>query len=160
MTLRRSRFGGYYMPCSAVPRWSHRDPVEPGNPLPLGDPRHAVWEAASSQARTTLKQFDAGLETGDQEVEAYAVRLVGLAVARFDTWARRGQAVVMSAGDLEDYEAWLSDYRRNWLAYVADTCPHVDVDRELRSRLAERVEFWIASASAQNVQVETAKLRR
>ena len=47
------------MPFSAVPRWSHRDPVEPGNPFPLGDPRHAVWEAASSQARTTLKQFDA-----------------------------------------------------------------------------------------------------
>ena len=46
------------MPFSAVPRWSHRDPVEPGNPFPLGDPRHAVWEAASSQARTTLKQFD------------------------------------------------------------------------------------------------------
>ena len=134
------------MPFSAVPRWSHRDPVEPCNPFPRGDLRHAVWEAASSQARTTLKQFDAGLETGDQEVEAYPVRLVGLAVARLDTWARRGQAVVMSARDLEDYEAWLSDYRRNWLAYVADTCPHVDVDRELRSRLAERVSFWLASA--------------
>lgn len=136
------------MPFSAVPRWSHRDPVEPGNPFPLPDPRHAVWEAASSQARTTLKQFDARLEMGGQEVEAYPVRLVGLALARFDTWARRGQAVVTSAVDLEDYEAWLGDYRRNWLAYVADTCPHVDVDRELRSRLAERVSFWITRARA------------
>ena len=135
---------------SAVPRWSHRDPVEPGNPFPQDDPRHTVWEEASARARTTLTQFDAELETDsdDTQAEAYPVRLVGLAIARFDTWARRGLAVVMSAGDLEDYEAWLADYQRHWLAYVADTCPHVDVYRELRRRLAERVESWIASARA------------
>ena len=136
------------MPFSAVPRWSHRDPVECGNPFPHDDPRHTVWEEATARAHTRLTDFDAGLETGDQEGETYEVRLVGLAVARFDTWARRGQAVVASAGDLEDYAAWLSDYRRNWLAYVADTCRQVDVGSELRSRLAERVEFWIASARA------------
>ncbi len=133
---------------SAVSRWSHRDPVEPSNPFPEDDPRHAVWEEASSHARTTLLQFDAGLEAGHEDVEAYPVRLVALAVARFDTWARRGHAVVTSAGDIDDYEAWLADYLRNWLDYVADTCPHVDVGRELRSRLTERATYWTASARA------------
>ena len=135
---------------ASVPRWSHRDPVEPGNPFPHHDPRHTVWEEASARARTTLTQFDAELETEshDTQAEAYPVRLVGLAVARFDTWARRGLAVVMSAEDIDDYETWLSDYRRNWLAYVADTCPHVDVGSELQRGLAERVESWLASARA------------
>ena len=141
---------------SAVPRWSHRDPVECGNPFPQDDPRHTVWEEASAQTRTTLTQFDAELETDsdDTQAEAYPVRLVGLAIARFDTWARRGLAVVTTAEDIDDYETWLGDYRRNWLAYVADTCPHVDVGSELQRGLAERVEFWIASA--EHAQVETA----
>lgn len=36
---------------STVPRWSHRDPVECGNPFPQDDPRHTVWEEASARAR-------------------------------------------------------------------------------------------------------------
>ena len=133
---------------SGVPRWSHRDPVECGNPFSRDDPRHAVWEEATARAHKTLTQFDAELETDshDTQAEAYPVRLVGLAVARFDTWARRGLAVVMSTEGIDDYETWLTNYERHWLEYVAETCPHVDVDKELRHRLAERVESWLASA--------------
>ena len=132
---------------AAVPRWSHRDPVECGNPFAPDDDRHPMWHAATGHAKDTLIRVDAELElTLARHPQPYPVRLVALAVARFDVWAQRAQAIVKSPSALEDYERWLDDYRENWLEYVAETCPRVDVADDLRAGLAARLRFWIARA--------------
>jgi hypothetical protein len=92
---------------SAVARWSHRDPVEGGNPFPLDDYRHEAWDAATCSARDVLVRIDR--ELGEAEVagphpDPYPVRLVALAVSRFDVWARRVQSIVRSPAALRDYE--------------------------------------------------------
>ena len=133
---------------SAVPRWSHRDPVECGNPFEPDDDRHRAWHAATERARNALACIDAGLELEplSQHPDPYTVRVVALAVARFDIWSQRGLAAVRSPPELRDYEQWLENYTENWLAYVADTCPQIEVSTELRARLRARSRFWINDA--------------
>jgi hypothetical protein len=133
---------------SAVPRWSHRDAVEGGNPFPTSDTRHACWEAATRRATEALARFDAEAEGRVQGAgpQTYPARVVALAEARFDTWARRGLCVVSSEGTLRDYLVWLARYRENWLAYVRETCPNVNVGDPLRRRLDERVTHWTTEA--------------
>lgn len=137
----------------AVPRWSHRDPVEESNPFPTDDVRHTQWEEATARARAALRRYDAALAASEvvtSEPDVYARRWLDLATMRFDTWAQRGLAVVEDAPAQHDYAAWLQTYVANWRAYVADTCPHVapKTRRELGSRLAARAAHWINRASA------------
>jgi hypothetical protein len=79
--------------------------------------------------------------------DPYPVRLVALAVSRFDVWAERLKSVVHGPGALQDYEVWLATYVAHWLAYVTDTCPWVEVEDELRTRLSSRAQHWVAEAS-------------
>jgi hypothetical protein len=135
---------------SAVARWSHRDPVEGGNPFPLHDSRHEAWHAATCSARDVLIRIDRELdeaETVGLHPDPYAVRLVALAVSRFDVWARRVQSIVRSPAALQDYEVWLTTYVAHWLVYVADTCPGAEVGDELRGRLLSRAQYWVIEAS-------------
>jgi hypothetical protein len=135
---------------SAVARWSHRDPVEGGNPFPLHDARHAVWQAATGSAKDVLVRIDRELdqaEHGGPHPDPYPVRLITLAVSRFDVWARRGQSIVRSPAALQDYEVWLTTYVGHWLVYVADTCPRVDVGDDLRAQLSSRAQYWVTEAS-------------
>ena len=139
---------------SAVPRWSHRDPVEGGNPFPAGELRHARWEEATARALADLKRYDDGLagsELAGGEPTIYARRWLDLAAMRFDTWARRSLAAVDNAAARRDYAAWLQTYVTNWQVYVADTCPHVppNIHRELGTRLATRATHWINEATRQ-----------
>ena len=132
---------------SAVPRWSHRDPVEGGNPFPAADARHGTWDAATADARQAVRRFDAGLEATAQvtlDPAVYRAQLLDLAVGRFDVWARRGRSVVSSRDALGDYELWLADYVANWLGYVAETCPRVEVGDQLRTQLRGRAAHWVA----------------
>ena len=132
---------------SAVPRWSHRDPVEGGNPFPPADHRHRRWDIATDDARQTLVRFDERLEATAQvtlDPVLYRAQLLDLAVGRFDVWARRCRSVVSSRDALEDYERWLAGYVANWLGYVAETCPRVEVGNELRTRLTGRAAHWVA----------------
>jgi hypothetical protein len=135
---------------SAVARWSHRDPVEGGNPFLLNDPRHEAWHVATCSARDALVRIDRELdeaEAAGPHPDSYPVRLVALSVSRFDVWARRVQAIVRSPAALQDYEVWLSTDVANWLVYVADTCPRVEVGDDLRARLSSRAQYWVAEAS-------------
>lgn len=140
---------------SAVPRWSHRDPVEGGNPYLAGDPRHGVWTRATVVARAALARHDDALAAipATQEAQAYGQQLVRLATMRFDTWAQRGLAAVDGDDAQRDYEAWLRTYVANWRGYVADTCPHVApaVREELHTCLQDRATHW-----ATRVQRESA----
>ena len=123
---------------SAVPRWSHRDPVEGGNPFIDGDPRREIWEAATREARRELERCDAHIAATARvtlDPVVYRAQLIDLALRRFDTWAGRGLSVVSNEGELADYRRWLDVYVENWLGYVADTCPRVDTGDELRRRL-------------------------
>ena len=132
---------------SAVPRWSHRDPVEAANPFPPADARHSTWPAATADARRALLRFDADLEATAQvtlDPALYRAQLLDLAIGRFDVWARRCRSVVSSRDALGDYDRWLADYVANWLRYVAETCPRVDVGDELRTRLRGRAAHWVA----------------
>src|SRR4029077_14637201 len=134
---------------SAVPRWSHRDPVEGGNPFPLDDSRYDAWHTATCVARDVLTRIDRELDEAEQagpHPDPYPVRLVALAVSRFDVWAKRVQSIVRSHAALRDYEAWLTTYAAHWLIYVADTCPKADVDGDLRARLSSRAQYWLAEA--------------
>ena len=136
---------------SAVPRWSHRDPVEGGNPFEPADSRHDAWDTATAGARDALGRFDARLEVTAQvtlDPEIYRAQLLDLAVTRFDVWAERGLSVVGSDAALRDYERWLTDYVANWLRYVAETCPRVEVGDELQTRLDNRAEHWSRRASS------------
>jgi hypothetical protein len=135
---------------SAVPRWSHRDPVEGGNPFPVDDSRHDVWDIATCSAKDDLVRIDRELDETEEpgpHPDPYPVRLIALAVSRFDVWAGRAQSIVGSPAALRDYEAWLTSYVAHWLTYVADTCPRADVGDELRMRLSSRARHWVAEAS-------------
>jgi hypothetical protein len=135
---------------SAVARWSHRDPVEGGNPFPLGDSRHEAWHTATCSARDVLVRIDRELDEAEEagpHPDPYPVRLVALAVSRFDVWARRVQSIVRSPAALRDYEVWLTMYVAHWLVYVADTCPRAAVGDDLRARLSARAQYWVAEAS-------------
>ena len=137
---------------SAVARWSHRDPVEKGNPFPNHNPCHHEWEIATRHAIATLDTYDSQLappDMGPFALSLYQERLVALAVTRFDTWAQRGLSVVRNQSMLRDYEDWLTTYAANWLVYVVDTCPHVNVTRVLRERLAAHVKQWTLKADTQ-----------
>ena len=126
---------------SAVPRWSHRDPVEGGNPYPRGAPEWAVWETGTAAARDRLRRMDARIARTAQvtlDPALYRAQLLDLAVGRFDIWTERGLTVVSTEQTRRDYEHWLAAYVTNWLRYVADTCPRVDAAAELRVRLRER----------------------
>ena len=136
---------------SAVPRWSHRDPVEGGNPFPGGDPRREVWDAATLAARRALERCDGDIAATAQvtlDPVVYRAQLIDLALRRFDTWAERALSVVSNEGDLEDYRRWLAAYAGNWLGYVADTCPRVDTGDELRQRLDAARRRWLQAARA------------
>lgn len=136
---------------SAVPRWSHRDPVEGGNPFEAGNPRQAAWREATAGARTALARHDDVLAASAQctyDPQTYGRRLIELAVMRFDTWARRGLAVADGEDARDHYAAWLRTYVANWRAYVADTCPHVPVvvRDELDACLRRRAMHWTTQA--------------
>ena len=134
---------------SSVPRWSHRDPVEGGNPFPTDDPRHQSWAAATDAALAALARFDADLRERapvTTDPATYRAHLLALAEARFDTWAERGLAAVRSDAAVSDYTAWLGTYVENWLTYVSETCPRVEVGDELRVRLTTRADHWRTEA--------------
>lgn len=134
---------------AAAARWSHRDPVEAGNPFPPEDDRHQTWDAATRRAKDTLVRIDEQLDAAERmgpHAEPYPVRLVALAEARFDVWAERLSTVVQNPEALVDYEAWLATYIANWLVYVADTCPRIAVADELRERLSSRARHWVRKA--------------
>lgn len=134
---------------SAVPRWSHRDPVEPGNPFPRDDPRHRIWAIATSQALETLARIDRDLDEAARPrsaTERYEERVVALASSRFDVWAGRGISVVETAAALRDYEEWLDAYVTRWVSYLEETCPGLDVTDELRAILTGRATYWTERA--------------
>ncbi len=134
---------------AAQPRWSHRDPIEAGNPFEINDSRHDRWNAATGRARRELVLLDEALDREEREGAAHApymTRVIALATLRFDVWAHRGLSVVTSDAARADYDQWLTRYTRNWLAYVADTCPQLDVQTELGAKLAERARDWSTRA--------------
>ncbi len=139
---------------SAIPRWSHRDPVEGGNPFPARDLRHPRWEEATGRARAALRHYDdetAASVSATLTPEAYARHWLDLATVRFDTWARRGLAAVDGTAEQRDFATWLRTYVANWRTYVAETCPHVGVKvrDELVAHLAVRAAHWINEATGQ-----------
>lgn len=136
---------------SAVPRWSHRDPVEGDNPFPVGDPRRARWDEATAHALAALERYDAEIAASGAVAptsESYARRWLDLATMRFDTWAGRGLAAVDNKATRRDYAAWLQTYVANWRTYVADTCPHVgaEVRGALVTHLLARATYWTDEA--------------
>ena len=136
---------------SAVPRWSHRDPVEGGNPYRSGDLLHARWKEATARALAALKHYDARLAAHplvDGDPSVYAAQWFNLATMRFDTWARRGLAAVDSTAAQREYAAWLQAYVTNWRTYVTDPCPHVvpGVRDALVARLRVRAANWTDEA--------------
>ena len=136
---------------SAVPRWSHRDPVEGGNPFPDGDPRREVWDTVTDEAGRALERCDAHIAATARvtlDPAVYRAQLIDLALRRFDIWAGRGLAVVSTEGQADAYRQWLAVYVGNWLGYVADTCPRVEPGDELRARLDAARRRWSDAARA------------
>ncbi len=136
---------------TAVPRWSHRDPVEGGSPFSGGDPRRKVWDAATLAARRALERCDGDIAATARvtlDPVVYRTQLIDLALRRFDIWAERGLSVVSNEGELDDYRSWLAIYVGNWLGYVADTCPRVDTGDELQRRLDDARRRWLEAARA------------
>lgn len=134
---------------SAVPRWSHRDPVEGGNPFSARDERHRAWDAATRDALQELAAIDARLarEPLAPGAATYRARVIDLAARRFDVWARRGLTVVDSEEACREYERWLTAYTENWVRYVGETVPRVTFGSAVRDRMAERAAHWSGDAS-------------
>jgi hypothetical protein len=134
---------------SAVPRWSHRDPVEGGNPFQHATREYQSWDIATAEALQQLRRSDANLEiTAEMSLDpgVYRAQLFDLVVDRFDTWANRGLVVTWNDDDCSAYTRWLEKYVQNWLRYVTETCPRVAVDNDLRTRLSGRATYWISQA--------------
>lgn len=130
---------------SARPRWSHRDPVEDGNPFPPGDPNAARWAEATATARARLRAHDARLaETADVTLDParYRAQIVELAGVRFDTWAKRLLVVLDDEARRAEGCLWLDRYVDNWLAYAAETLPHVTFGTDLEDRLRASARYW------------------
>ncbi len=124
----------------AQPRWSHRDPVEGGNPFPPGTPVRTAWAAATDTALDRLREMDARIADTAQvtlDPTVYRTQLFDLAVGRFEIWTERGLAVVSTEDTRLAYERWLDRYLTNWMRYVAETCPRVEALEELTRRLSE-----------------------
>jgi hypothetical protein len=137
---------------SARPRWSHRDPIEGGNPFKLHSQSHATWSRATAIAKDRLRHHDDQLNkrlTHTDDIQEYQSELVSLATTRFDIWAERGLAVIDSQPLYNKYIAWLHTYATNWLAYVDDTCPRISVKKILETRLAIRTKHWTTVAQSQ-----------
>lgn len=137
---------------SARPRWSHRDPVEGGNPFKLRSQSHARWSRATDIAKDRLRHHDDHLNkrlAHTEDIQEYRSELVSLAATRFDIWAERGLTVVDSQPLYNEYIAWLHTYATNWLAYVDATCPHISVKKILETRLAIRIRHWTTVAQSQ-----------
>jgi hypothetical protein len=95
-------------------------------------------------------RFDAVMEQRQEAgagPQRYAALVAALAEARFDVWARRGLSAVSGGDDAGQYTRWLEAYRENWLRYVRETCPKVDVHDLLGDRLGRRVQHWTSEAS-------------
>ena len=60
------------------------------------------------------RQLDEETKRGSS-AEPYPIRVVALAVARFDIWARRCGVIVQDKSTLEDYRRWLDAYTRSWI---------------------------------------------
>lgn len=136
---------------SAVPRWSHRDPVESGNPFPAGDPRRGTWDAATREAKRALERCDAHIAATARvtlDPVVYRAQLIDLALRRFDIWSERALSVVSDGGELDDYRRWLDIYVESWLGYVADTCPRVETGEDLPRRLDAARDRWLEAARA------------
>ena len=137
------------LPGSANPRWSHRDPVEESDPFPPGTRELSTWTAATETAHGQLREMDARIARTAQvtlDPKVYRAQLLDLAVDRFDVWAERGLSVVSTEATRHAYECWLTCYVTNWLQYVADTCPRVDMGDELGRRLRKRSEVRLRRA--------------
>lgn len=141
---------------STVPRWSHRDPVECGNPFSPNDDRYPIWERATRLAKTTLVRIDEQFNTNRAQhlPDEYPAQVVVLARWRFDVWSERTLSVVMTETAVEDYRHWLNDYADNWLNYVADTCPNIDISHDMHAHLATQSKFWINKAKRRLVRPE------
>ena len=149
MSPRNTRRFPRALRASAVPRWSHRDPVEAGNPFPPSYARAEAWKIATEIALHALRHHDRALGVEPQILhvpDRYSVRVQDLAVARFNIWAKRGLAAIDDKNALPEYGEWLETYVTNWLAYVTDTCPKLDVRQSLHERLAERTVTWVDRA--------------
>ena len=119
--------------------------MEGGNPFSPHEPGYETWLAATSLAQLELIEHDATLATTAEvtlDPARYRTQMIELAVDRFDTWAKRGRRVVTDGVDRLDYARWLNRYTNNWLRYVTETCPKVDMRDELERRLRERCNVW------------------
>ena len=134
----------------AVPRWSHRDPLEGYNPFRSGDRRGGVWKVATETAVNSLRSYDEELEVREKDKRdhdvPYSVRVEDLAIARFDTWAKRELSVVVDDETLNEYKEWLDRYVTNWLTYVDETFPKLEIYQSLSDRLFSRSLVWIELA--------------
>tara|TARA_B100001123_G_scaffold422922_3_gene532468 strand:+ start:4141 stop:4605 length:465 start_codon:yes stop_codon:yes gene_type:complete len=131
---------------SATPRWSHRDPVELGNPFPVGDFRFRKWEIATYEANAALVKQDRIYSQLKSNALSYPKDIVKFAAARFDVWAKRCLSIVCSPCAVQEYELWLNNYVERWLVYASQTCPQVDVQKELKRALQFRVSHWTTQA--------------
>ena len=140
----RERFG---RPRSRVGRTETRSkPVIRFHPA---TPRAEAWKIATEIALHALRHHDRALGVEPQILhvpDRYSVRVQDLAVARFNIWAKRGLAAIDDKNALPEYGEWLETYVTNWLAYVTDTCPKLDVRQSLHERLAERTVTWVDRA--------------
>jgi hypothetical protein len=139
------------------------DPID-GNPFPTGDPRHKVWQQATLMAEEELcrlnSKFLRGKPTGQEGFakwmeqnkwvsarEDFTAWVLSLCVAKFDIWAKRGIQVVWSADSLRAYDQWLFNYAQAWLEAQRKSGHLTDGALfDLRSRLAEHVEWWKGEA--------------
>ena len=80
------------------------------------------------------------------------MRVVDLAVGRFDIWSERLLSIVYSSDALQHYQQWLVDYTENWLHYVEETCPKLKIRKHVRIRLTARSRFWVEVARRSRVQ--------
>ena len=126
------------------------DPVE-GNPFPVSDRRHKVWDDATHEAEEQWYRLPSESEPTPAGPPNVLIAYVCERTAkRFDIWAGRGVHVVWSERGLRDYDEWLVEYAEAWLQEFnarklwRDIVPTSDLLAQLRLILTKRVGWWKA----------------
>jgi hypothetical protein len=67
----------------------------------------------------------------------------------------RALSVVTTEPAAEDHRRWLSNYTDNWLNYIDDTCPNINIRHDMRAHLttqSTQSRFWVNEAKRRLVQ--------
>jgi hypothetical protein len=123
---------------------STADPIE-GNPFPIDDDRHSVWQDATLEAEEQIFRFAALAPVGLRYMTPRDFEGWSLAawLGKFDIWASRCVQVVWAEKDLRLFDRWLVAIRKACVEGLAESgSAAIPSLLQLEERLVGSMEWW------------------